>query len=121
VSGDDEAVARMSEADGGLTAAIWTRDTSRGRRLAERVRAGTVLVNDTYLTAWISPGLPLGGVGASGLGRRFGIDGLREVTRAHVTVVARSSLAGRALEQPAERLVPALFAAARAMRVLRWP
>ncbi|MGF1661227.1 MAG: aldehyde dehydrogenase family protein [Kineosporiaceae bacterium] len=121
VTGDDEAVARMSEGEGGLTAAVWTRDTARGRRLAERVRAGTVLVNETYLMAWISPALPLGGVGASGLGRRFGIDGLREVTRAHVTVVSHSSLPGRALQVPAERLVPALFGAARALRVLRWP
>jgi succinate-semialdehyde dehydrogenase/glutarate-semialdehyde dehydrogenase len=121
VAGDDEALARMAEVEGGLTAAVWTRDTARGRRLAERVRAGTVLVNETYLMAWISPALPLGGVGASGLGRRFGIDGLREVTRAHVTVVSHSSLPGRALQLPAERVVPALFGAARALRVLRWP
>lgn len=121
VAGDDDAVRRMNAGKAGLMASIWTRDVRRGRGLAARVRAGTVIVNETYQVAWGSPGLPIGGMGTSGLGRRFGPHGLREVTRGQVTLVHRGGLVRRVMALPTERLVSGLVVAARAMRALRRP
>ncbi len=121
VSHDEAALAQINLGDAGLMASVWTRDTARGRRLAARIRAGTVVVNETYHIAWGSPGLPLGGLGTSGLGRRFGADGLREVTRAQVTLVHRGGLVRRVVDRPAPQTEAVLVGMARAMRALRWP
>ena len=70
----------------GLTASVWTRDIARGRRLAERIDAGTVMVNEVVYTHGI-PQTPWGGVKQSGYGRTHGRMGLLElVTPQHVHV-----------------------------------
>jgi succinate-semialdehyde dehydrogenase/glutarate-semialdehyde dehydrogenase len=87
VRGDDEAVALANEGDYGLNASIWTRDVARGRRIASRVVAGTVNVNEAYGPAWGSVAAPMGGMRASGLGRRHGAEGMLKYTEAqNVTV-----------------------------------
>ncbi len=121
VGDDDEALRRMNDSDRGLMAALWTRDIAHGRRLAARVRAGTVIVNEAYHVAWGSPAMPLGGVGESGSGRRFGVAGLHAVTRTHVTVVARGGLVRQIFERPAARSEDVVAALAGLMRVLRRP
>jgi aldehyde dehydrogenase (NAD+) len=59
----------------GLAAGVWTRDTARTLRLAERLEAGTVYVN-TY--RGVSALSPVGGYKASGLGRENGLESIRE-------------------------------------------
>jgi acyl-CoA reductase-like NAD-dependent aldehyde dehydrogenase len=51
-----------------------------GERIAGRLRAGAIAINGA-LTFLAVPGLPFGGVGASGYGRVHGADGLREFSR----------------------------------------
>ena len=46
VASDDEAVARANEGTYGLSASIWSRDTSYAEAMAQRVRSGSVNVND---------------------------------------------------------------------------
>ncbi|MGE0295804.1 aldehyde dehydrogenase family protein [Pseudonocardia sp.] len=67
---EDEAVALANRSEYGLSAAVFTRDLDRGWALARRIRAGMVHVND--MTALHEPQVPFGGIGASGLGERFG-------------------------------------------------
>ena len=87
VASDDEAVAAMNDSDLGLNASVWTADTRRGAAIAARVRAGTVNVNEGYVTTWGSVAAPQGGVGASGIGSRHGREGLWETTRVQTVAV----------------------------------
>ena len=89
VASDDEAVAAMNDSDFGLNASVWTRDIARGRRIAARVEAGTVNVNEGYAAAWGSSGAPQGGVKASGIGHRHGPEGLWATTRIQTVAVQR--------------------------------
>jgi acyl-CoA reductase-like NAD-dependent aldehyde dehydrogenase len=77
---DDEAVALANDSEYGLAASIFTRDRARGERLARRIHAGTVMVNDVISCFGISEA-PHGGVKASGLGRTHGRFGLEEMVR----------------------------------------
>jgi acyl-CoA reductase-like NAD-dependent aldehyde dehydrogenase len=77
---DDEAVSLANDSEYGLAASIWTRDSYRGERLARRIHAGTVMVNDVISCFGISEA-PHGGVKASGIGRTHGRFGLDEMVR----------------------------------------
>jgi succinate-semialdehyde dehydrogenase/glutarate-semialdehyde dehydrogenase len=77
---DDEAVSLANDSEYGLAASVWTRDRKRGERLARRIHAGTVMVNDVISCFGISEA-PHGGVKASGVGRTHGRFGLDEMVR----------------------------------------
>jgi betaine-aldehyde dehydrogenase len=72
---EDAAVALANDTDYGLAGAVWTADAGRARRVAGRLRHGTVWINDYH------PYLPQaewGGFGRSGVGRELGPSGLAE-------------------------------------------
>jgi hypothetical protein len=60
---------------------VWTRDIARGRRIAEQIEAGTVMVNEVLYTHGIAQ-TPWGGFKQSGLGRTHGRAGLLELVAA---------------------------------------
>lgn len=67
----------------GLAAAVWGTPT-RAIKVAERLRAGTVWVNEYHL---LNPKYPFGGYKQSGVGREHGLLGLHEYTEAkHIHV-----------------------------------
>ncbi len=110
VADDDEAVARANDTDYGLSASVWSTDLDVARDLAARIRAGSVNINDGYVSAIGSIAAPMGGMKASGVGRRHGPDGILRYTERQ-TVAAQK----RALPYPS-RPGPFLAAAAAAMR-----
>ena len=78
--GEDDAVRRANDTEFGLAASVWSRDLAKADRVARRIDAGMVWVNDfgysfaTGQAAW-------GGVKASGFGRTGGKHGLYECVR----------------------------------------
>ena len=83
---DDEAITLANDSVFGLTASVWTRNIARGQRIAERIEAGTVMVNEVVYTHGIAQ-TPWGGVKDSGYGRTHGRMGLLElVTPKHIHV-----------------------------------
>jgi succinate-semialdehyde dehydrogenase/glutarate-semialdehyde dehydrogenase len=85
-STDEEAVTLANDSIYGLTASIWTKDIARGKRLAERIEAGTVMVNEVVYTHAVAQ-TPWGGVKQSGFGRTHGRMGLLEmVSPRHIHV-----------------------------------
>ena len=81
-----EAVRLANDSTFGLTACIWTNDISRGRKLAEQIDAGTVMINEVVYTHGIAQ-TPWGGVKQSGYGRTHGRMGLLElVSPRHIHV-----------------------------------
>jgi len=74
---EDEAMRIANAVTYGLTGAIWTRDIDRAHRLADRMDAGYIWINDT---AAHFTGVPFGGVKASGLGREESIEELQSYT-----------------------------------------
>jgi betaine-aldehyde dehydrogenase len=72
---EDEAVALANDTEYGLAGGVWTTDAGRARRMAGRLRHGTIWINDFH------PYLPQaewGGFGKSGVGRELGPAGLAE-------------------------------------------
>lgn len=76
---EDQAVAMANDSIYGLGGGVWSKDKERATRIAKRLRAGTVWINEWHL---ISEKAPFGGYKQSGVGREFGIDGLKEYTEA---------------------------------------
>jgi succinate-semialdehyde dehydrogenase/glutarate-semialdehyde dehydrogenase len=84
VKTEDEAVAVANRTEYGLGSAIWSRDTARAERLAKRIEAGFVAINDFVRS---DPRLPFGGVKKSGVGRELSHYGLKELVNIKTVVV----------------------------------
>ena len=86
VSTEEEAVRLANESHLGLNAYVYLGDREHGRRLAERIEAGSVLVNDVLTNGGTSDA-PFGGIKQSGFGRAMGDDALREMCNTkHISV-----------------------------------
>jgi len=86
VSSEAEAVELANDSHLGLLAYVFTRDREKGRRLAEQIEAGTVMINDV-LNTFGCPETPWGGVKMSGIGRTHSVIGLRDLCQVrHVNV-----------------------------------
>jgi len=75
---EDDAVAIANGTEYGLVAGVWTADGGRQMRLAKRLRAGQVFINNYGAAGGVE--LPFGGVGKSGHGREKGFEALYALT-----------------------------------------
>lgn len=84
VGTDEEAAQVANETDFGLDASIFTRNFDRAFSLAKKIKAGTVIINDTTRLRWDN--LPFGGLKKSGIGRESVSDSMRELTHEKMIV-----------------------------------
>jgi len=89
VESNQEAIERANDTRYGLNASIWSRDTELARRMATRIEAGTVTINETYIAGWGSVEAPMGGFKDSGLGRRHGAEGILKYTESQNVTLQR--------------------------------
>ena len=78
---DEEAIALANDTEFGLCASVWSKDIARAERIAQRIEAGTVTVNEVMYTHGIAQ-TPWAGFKNSGVGRTHGADGLKELVKA---------------------------------------
>jgi succinate-semialdehyde dehydrogenase/glutarate-semialdehyde dehydrogenase len=78
VANEAEAIERANDSEWGLLAYVFTADRDKGRRLAEQIQAGTVMINDVIASHGM-PETPWAGVKASGMGRAHSDEGLRDL------------------------------------------
>lgn len=88
---DDDAVTRANETEYGLSASVWSRDLPAAQAIASRIQAGAVNINDGYIAAISSLAAPMGGMKASGVGRRHAADGILRFTESQTTTSQRVS------------------------------
>ncbi|HLT24583.1 MAG TPA: aldehyde dehydrogenase family protein, partial [Ignavibacteria bacterium] len=74
---DEDAVRIANDSIYGLGGAVWSKDDDKALNIAKKLRTGTVWINEYHL---MSEKAPFGGYKQSGIGREFGIDGVKEYT-----------------------------------------
>jgi acyl-CoA reductase-like NAD-dependent aldehyde dehydrogenase len=73
-----DAIRLANDSEYGLSAAVFTRDTARGLRVARRIRSGMCHINGP--TVHDEAQMPFGGIGDSGYGRFGGKAGIEQFT-----------------------------------------
>ncbi|MBL7258553.1 aldehyde dehydrogenase [Paractinoplanes lichenicola] len=81
---EDEAVRIANDSPYALGSAIWTRDLARAHRVASRIEAGMVWVNDHHR---LDPSSPWGGLKESGIGREGGWESFHDFTHVRAVTV----------------------------------
>lgn len=76
---EEEAVALANDSAYGLAASIFTSDMDKAKRVAGKIRAGNININEV-MASIANPRLPFGGVKNSGMGRYHGEEGLKSFT-----------------------------------------
>ncbi len=75
---EEEALERANSTHFGLAGAVFTTDFSRAHRVANRIQAGCVWINDYNITP---PEVPFGGYKQSGVGRENGLQAIEHYTQ----------------------------------------
>lgn len=81
----DEALEKANNSNLGLTASVWTRSSSKGKYIADRLEAGAVMINDHLMSHGLAE-TPWGGFKQSGLERTHSFLGLEAMTQPHTVV-----------------------------------
>ncbi|GAF50044.1 aldehyde dehydrogenase family protein [Rhodococcus wratislaviensis] len=82
---EDEAIALANSTEYGLASGLQTVDVARAHRVAARLQAGIVWVNDW---AMLDPAVPFGGVKNSGFGREYGPEALDSYSKVKSVVIS---------------------------------
>jgi acyl-CoA reductase-like NAD-dependent aldehyde dehydrogenase len=87
---DSEAIFAANDSWSGLGASVWTKDEGRGVALTSQLQAGCCWING-HGAGYVDHRAPFGGFRSSGMGREFGIEGVREFTDHRAVSIVRSA------------------------------
>jgi len=86
---DEDAIRIANESSYGLSGGVSSGDVERATRMARRIRTGSVGINNGMC---IAGDIPFGGYKASGIGREWGLDGIKEYLESKVIAVGLGSM-----------------------------
>jgi succinate-semialdehyde dehydrogenase/glutarate-semialdehyde dehydrogenase len=95
VPDESAAIAKANDTTFGLGASLWTTDLDRADRLASRIDAGCVYVNELVKS---DPRVPFGGVKESGYGRELSEIGIKEFVNRKTVWLANEPDSGVTVE-----------------------
>jgi succinate-semialdehyde dehydrogenase/glutarate-semialdehyde dehydrogenase len=85
VADDEEALRIANSSSYGLSGSVWSRNRRQAQKVAARLHAGAVMINDHLMSHGLAE-TPWGGFGDSGIGRTHGEPGFREMLKTQVIV-----------------------------------
>ena len=83
---EEEAIRLANDTPYGLTAEVFSSDAKRAARVASQLLAGGVSVN---MDVTYAPDCPIGGYKKSGIGREYGLEGMRELAQLKYICIAK--------------------------------
>ncbi|MCP4628686.1 MAG: aldehyde dehydrogenase, partial [bacterium] len=89
---DDDAISIANDTNFGLAGAVWSKDIKRARNIADKVRTGTMWINDVMI---LSDFAPFGGFKDSGIGKEMGHEGLAGYTQSKMIYISNEGTANR--------------------------
>jgi len=90
-STEEEAIAIANDTIYGLSGGIWSRDVVKANKIATKIKAGTIWINDWHM---FRNDAPFGGYKQSGVGRELGknvLDEYTEVKHVHTALTSENS------------------------------
>jgi len=81
----DEAIELANDSYLGLTGSVWSKNTGKAEKIARRIKAGVVTINDHMMTHGL-PETSWGGFKQSGIGRTHGEIGFGEFTQPQMII-----------------------------------
>ncbi|PYH92653.1 aldehyde dehydrogenase [Aspergillus ellipticus CBS 707.79] len=86
-SDEADVIARANDSDSGLGASVWSKDLDRAQRMGAQLESGSVWINSHFQVA---PHVPFGGVKTSGIGREWGVEGLKSYTQSQTMWIKKA-------------------------------
>jgi succinate-semialdehyde dehydrogenase/glutarate-semialdehyde dehydrogenase len=117
VSNDEEAIALANDTRYGLNASVWG-SKARAEKVAARIQAGSVNVNEGFTASWASTDAPMGGFKESGVGRRHGREGIQKYTDVQTIATQSGMNVAPPRGMSAEAFATAMTAGLRLMKYL---